>query len=240
MPRRKEPTYNDYARQIESLQAKMAERRERMVQALSSVLDDKAAAALGDLSDTELQKVMELIVEDISVYVDRVIANRRPRSTPKAKADTPAAPSPKTVDKPVRAVANMPTTKPTDRPVQTAVESANTRPNLGAAQPSKVPDKPLVNGEVREHGDGVFGIWDTDSEEWYARYVEAGMDFEIRANHFRQWFRTRSEVCTEGERKGKIIFPITANGGKRVEMNCYPGLHVRSIVPGNSLLREGN
>ena len=129
MPRRKEPTYNDYARQIESLQAKMAERRERMVQVLSSVLDGKAAAALGDLSDTELQKVMELIVEDIGVYVDRVIANRRPRSAPKAKANTPAAPSPKSVDKSVQAAANMPTTKPAARSVQAAVEPANTCPN---------------------------------------------------------------------------------------------------------------
>ena len=239
MPRRKEPTYNDYARQIESLQAKMAERRERMVQILSSVLDDKAAAALGDLSDTELQKVMELIVEDISVYVDRVIANRHPRSTPKAKADTPAAPSPKTVDKPVRAVANMPTTKPTDRPVQTAVESANTRPNSGAAQPSKVPDKPLIRGELRMNVRlGKWGVWDKEADDWYLPSITTGIDFEISPNR-RMWFATRTTICTQGERKGEVIFPIKANGGP-AEVYCSRELPIRSILPGNSVIYERN
>ena len=150
MPRRKKPTYNDYARQIESLQAKMAERRERMVQILSSVLDDKAAAALGDLSDAELRKVMELFVEDISVYVDRVTANRRPRPTPKAKLDSiPEAPE--SAEKPAQTAANIPTVKSVNPSAQAAVKApAGTQPVTApkaATQPVQAMAKPPVNAQ---------------------------------------------------------------------------------------------
>ena len=146
MPRRKEPTYNDYARQIESLQAKMAERRERMVQILSSVLDDKAAAALGDLSDRELQKVMELIVEDISVYVDKVIVNRRPRSAPKAKTDPIPESVPKSAENPAQTVAK--------------------------AQEATAQARPLLNGVMKFNEDrGAWGIWDNDVKGWYLSLV---------------------------------------------------------------------
>ena len=216
MPRRKDLSYNELNLAIAELMARKDAHREKMARIITDELDDEAACKMGDLSDAELRRLAKLIAGDIGSYVERVVAARRLKAAPKAKTDVPVAVT------------------------EAAVQPAAAAPVQTPLAPEATPDKPLIHGEVREHGDGVFGIWDKDSDEWYAQRVGAGMDFEIRANFLRQWFRTRSEVCTEGEREGKIIFPITANGGKRVEVDCSPGLLVRSIVPGHSLPHEGN
>ena len=202
MPRRKEPTYNDYARQIESLQAKMAERRERMVQILSSVLDDKAAAALGDLSDRELKKVMELIVEDISVYVDKVIVNRRPRSAPKAKTDPIPESVPKSAEKPAQTVAKAPE---------------------ATAQA-----RPLLNGVMKFNEDrGAWGIWDNDVKGWYLSVVKQGTQLEV--DDYGQWVKTSFEIEREKPARDAGYFPLGIWNNMTTRNLCYEGLRVRSV-----------
>ena len=202
MPRRKEPTYNDYARQIESLQAKMAERRERMVQILSSVLDDKSAAALGDLSDRELQKVMELIVEDISVYVDKVIVNRRPRSAPKAKTDPIPESVPKSAEKPAQTVAKAPE---------------------ATAQA-----RPLLNGVMKFNEDrGAWGIWDNDVKGWYLSVVKQGTQLEV--DDYGQWVKTSFEIEREKPARDAGYFPLGIWNNMTTRNLCYEGLRVRSV-----------
>ena len=71
MPRRKEPTYNDYARQIEKIKAKQEEQIQLMIKAFESALDDTAISTLGSLSRSDLRKVMKLIMKDIGIYVGR-------------------------------------------------------------------------------------------------------------------------------------------------------------------------
>lgn len=228
MPRRKEPTYNDYARQIESLQAKMAERRERMVQVLSSVLDEKVAAALGDLSDTELQKVMELIVEDISVYVDRVIANRHPRSAPKAKTSPIPESAPKPAEKPAQAATSVPTAKSVDPSVQAAVKApADTQPapapkpsvqpgqaasNAPADKPViKMPNYPLVNGEMRFNNEEQrWGIWNKDSDDWYIPIAPFGMTLEVYTDN--EWYKGTLAVVKDRFGKFECISTTDASG----------------------------
>ena len=68
---------------------------------------------MGILSDTELGKLAKLIVGDIGIYVDRVIADRKPKAASKSKPDTRPAPAPE--------------------------------------QGARMPDKPLIRGEVRPH-----------------------------------------------------------------------------------------
>ena len=210
-----------------------------MVQILSSVLDDKAAAALGDLSDRELQKVMELIVEDISVYVDKVIVNRRTRSAPKAKTNPIPESAPKPAEKPVKTAANISTAELVDTSAQTAARPANSLPGSGTVQSTKMSDKPLIRGELRMNVRlGKWGVWDKEADDWYLPSITTGIDFEISPNR-RMWFATRTTICTQGERKGEVIFPIKANGGP-AEVFCSRELPIRSILPGNSVRYEGN
>ena len=191
MPKRKEPTYNEVVHQIEILEAKIVKIREQTVHDFDAVLDDSMIAIMGDLSSTERRKASKLVLQNLGTCVDQVKADRRPRSTPKVKADHTSKPA----EKPAQTAANIPTAKVVDTSAQTAVkaplgiqpapapkattqpvqatakppvntqpvpppkqveqsaqkvvESTNARPDSGAAQPSKMPDKPLIHGELR-------------------------------------------------------------------------------------------
>ena len=72
MPRRKEPTYNDYARQIEKIKAKQEEQIQQMIQAFGSALDEAAISTLGSLSRSDLRKVMKLIMKDIGIQCQQL------------------------------------------------------------------------------------------------------------------------------------------------------------------------
>lgn len=91
MSRKKQQTYGEMARLMAEMQEKMKKEKERMAGVMASaLLDDKAAALLGDFSDADLRRVMVLLAG----HVEQCAAQVKAEKQPKQEAPAPSAPAP--------------------------------------------------------------------------------------------------------------------------------------------------
>lgn len=88
MSRKKQQTYGEMARLMADMQKKMEAEKGRMAEVMASaLLDDKAAALLGDFSDADLRRVMVLLAGHVGACAAQVKAEKQ------AKKDAAQAPS---------------------------------------------------------------------------------------------------------------------------------------------------
>ena len=79
MARKREMTYNDIMRNAEKMRRMAELKRERMVHIMAGTMDDKTAAALGDLSDPELSRVAVLMFGHAGEFAAQVKAENETR-----------------------------------------------------------------------------------------------------------------------------------------------------------------
>lgn len=80
MSRKKQQTYGEMARLMADMQKKMEAEKERMAGVMASaLLDDKAAALLGDFSDADLRRVMVLLAGHVGDCAAQVKAEKQPK-----------------------------------------------------------------------------------------------------------------------------------------------------------------
>lgn len=73
MSRKKKTTYNDMKRLMKEMQEKMQQERSRMSSVMSdALLTDEVTELLGDYSDTDLRRIMQLVAGDIRRYISQV------------------------------------------------------------------------------------------------------------------------------------------------------------------------
>ena len=88
MSRKKQQTYGEMARLMADMQKKMEAEKGRMAEVMASaLLDDTAAALLGDFSDADLRRVMVLLAGHVEACAAQVKADKQ------AKKDAAQAPS---------------------------------------------------------------------------------------------------------------------------------------------------
>lgn len=94
MSRKKQQTYGEMARLMADMQKKMEAEKGRMAEVMASaLLDDKAAALLGDFSDADLRRVMVLLAGHVEACAAQVNAEkqaRRDAQKPQGAAPTPS------------------------------------------------------------------------------------------------------------------------------------------------------
>ena len=121
MAKKKQQTYGSMARTVADMLAKMEEEKKRMSEVMATaLLDDKAAAVLGDFSDADLRRVMVLLaahVEDCAVQV------QKEKQAAKEKKENAVSPAPVS-----KHLAAPPVRDPKQSAVQSAPTSQYTRP----------------------------------------------------------------------------------------------------------------
>lgn len=81
MPRKKQMTYGDMAKELAGIQERMAGERERMARVMcEGLLTGEAAEALGYCSDADLRKIMGYIAADMGKYVARLEVEKEMRA----------------------------------------------------------------------------------------------------------------------------------------------------------------
>lgn len=78
MSRKKQQTYGEMARLMAEMKKKMEAEKGRMAEVMASaLLDDKAAALLGDFSDADLRRVMSLLAGHVEACAAQVKAEKQ-------------------------------------------------------------------------------------------------------------------------------------------------------------------
>ena len=91
MSKKRQPTYGEMSRLMEQMWANMAREKERMAKVMAgALLDDRAAAKLGDYSDTDLKRIMSLLVGHIDDSIASLEAERRAKKEKEDAAQPPA------------------------------------------------------------------------------------------------------------------------------------------------------
>ena len=84
---KKSQKYNDIVRVIAEMEAKKQAEKGRMAKVMMAELDDDTAALLGDLSDSDLRRVMGLLLPHIGECVAQIKSAKKvrgkARTTPK-------------------------------------------------------------------------------------------------------------------------------------------------------------
>lgn len=98
MSRKKQQTYGEMARLMADMKEKMDAEKKRMAGVMASaLLDDKAAALLGDFSDADLVRVMGLLAGHVEACAAQVNAEKQARKgaqKPQEAAQVSPAPAP--------------------------------------------------------------------------------------------------------------------------------------------------
>lgn len=102
MSRKKQQTYGEMARLMAEMQKKMEAEKGRMAEVMASaLLDDKAAALLGDFSDADLRRVMVLLAGHVEQCAAQVNAEKQARKEAQ-KPQEAAQASPATAPQPAQ------------------------------------------------------------------------------------------------------------------------------------------
>ena len=81
MPRKKQMTYGDMAKELAEIRERMAGERERMARVMcEGLLTGEAAEALGYCSDADLRKIMGYVAQDMGKYVARLEVEKEMRA----------------------------------------------------------------------------------------------------------------------------------------------------------------
>ena len=104
MSRKKQQSYGEMARLMAEMQQKMTAEKERMAGVMASaLLDDKAAALLGDFSDADLRRVMVLLAGHVEACAAQVNAEKQARKdAQKPQEAAPAQPPQAPVSQPLQ------------------------------------------------------------------------------------------------------------------------------------------